>query len=365
MFIHSFKNTFKILLRNKSLIFWSLIFPIVLGVFFKLAFGNLSTSNQFNTIPVGVNEELLKDDSFKKFIDNMEKENYFEVHISKDDSIVNDKDISCYIKSEDEIITKTSGANQSIVESIMNSYKQNKEMIAKVLSKNPNIDISKILEVDDHIKNISKTNMDSVNVYFYVLLGMQVLYGYSWGLEVIYQYEANLSVAAKRNSIAPVNKKISLIASLLVAWIINCLIVLFTMFILNKVFKIDFGGEILPLVGLILVGGLTGVSFGTFLGVSNKASMEVKGGLGIGITMLLCFLSGMMIDRMKLIIEENIPFLNRINPVTLFTDAIYSLYYYNSMDRYFNNLIYLIFITLILMILTFFFLIRGKQYDSL
>lgn len=96
-----------------------------------------------------------------------------------------------------------------------------------------------------------------------------------------------------------------------------------------------------------------------------KPSMEVKGGLGIGITMLLCFLSGMMIDRMKLIIEENIPFLNRINPVTLFTDAIYSLYYYNSMDRYFNNLIYLIFITLILMILTFFFLIRGKQYDSL
>ena len=41
MFIHNFKYTFKTLLKNKALIFWSFAFPIILGTLFNMAFSDL------------------------------------------------------------------------------------------------------------------------------------------------------------------------------------------------------------------------------------------------------------------------------------------------------------------------------------
>jgi len=50
--------------------------------------------------------------------------------------------------------------------------------------------------------------------------------------------------------------------------------------------------------------------------------------------------------------------------VALITDALYSLYYYNTYDRFFGNIIYLSLVTLIFVLGTIFFM-RGKKYESL
>ena len=59
MFKHNFKYTFKVLLKNKALIFWTFIFPILLGTFFKMAFSNIESSEQFSAIKIAIvdNEE--------------------------------------------------------------------------------------------------------------------------------------------------------------------------------------------------------------------------------------------------------------------------------------------------------------------
>lgn len=77
MFLHEFKKTFKVFLRQKSLLFWALIFPLILGVFFKLGLGNIVGSNDFNPIKVAINEDLLNDDNFKDFIDKMVDEDFW------------------------------------------------------------------------------------------------------------------------------------------------------------------------------------------------------------------------------------------------------------------------------------------------
>lgn len=41
MFIHNLKYTVKILFKNKVLIFWMFAFPIILGIFFHMAFENI------------------------------------------------------------------------------------------------------------------------------------------------------------------------------------------------------------------------------------------------------------------------------------------------------------------------------------
>jgi ABC-2 type transport system permease protein len=50
------------------------------------------------------------------------------------------------------------------------------------------------------------------------------------------------------------------------------------------------------------------------------------------------FLAGMMVGEMKYIVAQNLPALSYINPINLLTDALYSLYYYDSLSRYFTNM---------------------------
>lgn len=126
----------------------------------------------------------------------------------------------------------------------------------------------------------------------------------------------------------------------------------------------DFGDNFALIVLLSVLSSLTGVVYGIFLGVSNKLSINVKQGLGIATTMLMSFLAGMMVPDMKIIIAENLPLLGKINPVTLITDAVYSLYYYDSSQRFMENIVYLSLVTLVLGALSLYFM-RGKEYESL
>lgn len=353
------------LLRQKAMLFWALLFPIILGLFFKLAFGNVGNTGKFEKIPVAVNEKLLEDKNFSSFINNMEEEDYFKVTKAADQKILDQDDkLVAYIESRDQIITRKSGIKETIVESIVNAYNRQESMVMRILKENPRADLARVLDVENHVKDISYKNMDPVNTYFYTLMGMQVIYGYIWGLYVVYQYEANLSITAKRNLVSPIKKRTGLAASILVAWIINLSISLFFLFYLKQILGVNFGGQLLPILGLIGLAALTGVSLGSFLGVCNKGNIEFKIGIGISATMLMSFLAGMMNAQMKVIIQKSAPIINRINPVALITDAAYSLYYYASMDRYYGNIACLSLVTLVLILATL-LLMRGKQYDSL
>lgn len=364
MFLHSFKNTFKYLLRQRDMLFWALVFPIVLGILFKLALGNIVNTGKFKTIDVAVNESLMEDENFSSFMKEMEDEGYFKVTTAKSEDVLDDDSVKAYVESMDKIYTKRSGISETIVETIMNAYSQKSSMVARIMQKDPRADLSKILDVDNHIKDVSRKNMNPVNAFFYTLLGMTTIYGYMWGMYVIYQYEANLSVNAKRNAISPVKKSVSLGAAVLASWIINFAITLFFIFYLKRVLGVGFGDRALPLIALSALSSLTGVSFGILLGVSNKATIDTKIGLGIAITMTMSFLAGMMKSDMKVIVAEKAPIINKINPVAIVTDAVYSLYYYDSMDRFMQNMIYLGIVTAIFIIVSLCFM-RGKEYESL
>ena len=54
MFGHNFKYTFKVLMRNRMLLFWTFVFPLVLGTMFKLAFSNIENSEKLNVIPIAI-----------------------------------------------------------------------------------------------------------------------------------------------------------------------------------------------------------------------------------------------------------------------------------------------------------------------
>ena len=67
---------------------------------------------------------------------------------------------------------------------------------------------------------------------------------------------------------------------------------------------------------------------------------------------------------MKYIVDKNIPIVNKLNPASMITDGFYSLYYYDTLDRYFFNIASLLIFALIMITISYFSL-RRQKYDSI
>lgn len=68
------KYHFRILLRNREQMFWILLFPILLGIMFKVAFSNISSSEIQKPVSIAVVEENNSDalKNIKTFLEKTE-----------------------------------------------------------------------------------------------------------------------------------------------------------------------------------------------------------------------------------------------------------------------------------------------------
>ena len=374
---HVFKNQLIITLRSKSLIFWTLLFPIILGTFFSLAFSNLYSDEIFEPIDIAVvnDENYNLQTDFKQIINDISssEDKIFNVTLVDEEQakelLLDNKIVGYYIvKNNINIVVKTSGIDQTIMKYVVDNYYQTYSVAQNLYKYNPsnfseelinNINTDKDLFVD-----ISNKNTDFTVIYFYTLIGMVCLYAGFFGINSVKETEANLTKRAARLSVAPTHKFKNLIATLLSGLLISfvelVILICYLVFILN----VDFGNQIPAILLLGFVGCLAGISLGTFIGVSNKLGEGLKSGLLLATSMTCSFLSGMMMWQMKYIIANNVPILNAINPVSMITDALYSLYYFSDLTRYYSNIISLLVFSLIMIIMSYLF-IRRKKYDSI
>lgn len=381
MFKHLFINKMKILLKNKAMLFWTLIFPFVLGTFFQLALGNIGESFKMEVIPVAVvdNKYYQEDEILKGVISSLSEDNenkLFEtvyVDENKAEEMLNNEEIDGYIllneNNNPQMIVKQNGVNQTIIKSVLDEYLQMTSATKQMINYNPEVIYNGILESMHKEKNYvvddSTENIDFSINYFFTLIAMTCLYGSLIGLDVIKDCEANLSKKGARMCMAPVNKFKVIIASLFAGYVIQLVALALLFAYLIFVFNINFGNQVLPTVILSMVGCLAGTALGTFVGVSNKKSEGFKIGILIALTMTCCFFSGMMgVIDIKVFFDETFPILAKINPINIITDGLYSLFAYNNLDVYYNCLMRISIFSLILIVLSYVF-IRRKKYDSI
>ena len=127
MFKHLFMNKMKILLKNKAMLFWSLIFPFLLGTFFQLALGNIGEAFEMDVIPIGVvdNQYYQDNEILKEVISSLSEENenqlFDTIYVSESDAknLLDNSEIDGYILlNEDnnpQMIVKANGINQTII----------------------------------------------------------------------------------------------------------------------------------------------------------------------------------------------------------------------------------------------------------
>lgn len=376
MFLHFFKYQFKTLIRNKMVIFWTLVFPLALATFFNLAFANLTASEEFETVNVALVQE--QDNShFKETLESLQDSddkliNLQVTSLDKAKQLLKDeKNSGYYLVNEDiKLIVNNTGIGETILESIVNEYNSTMSTIENIATLNPQVLQSNILEATNLSKNNFETqdiggNVDLTVVYFYTLIGMNCLNASFCGLRTTSQIEANLSRQGTRIGVSPISKLITVLSGILSAFIIQFIIMMVLMAYLVFGLGIDFGSQTGYILLLIAIGCFTGVGLGNFAGNVLKFKKEdTKISFLSSFSLVLSFFSGMMIIDIKYWMQSNLPILTYINPVSLITDGLYALYYYDNLNRYTTNMICL-FVIGILLILGSLFITRRKQYDSI
>ena len=390
MFCHNFLYALKILFKNKTLIFWTFAFPIILGTLFNLAFSDISNSEKMDLINIAVvdnkqyNDNVIFKDSIKILNDKNNKEQIFKtkyVSLNKAKKLLDKDKILGYIIVDDDvrIVVKKSGIEQTIFKYVIDEINSKidisknitKSLVEKELQNGNYIDyesiykeVSDMMETEISIKDISNKNLDYIMIEFYTLIAMACLYGSLLSMTCVNNILANMSSSGKRLSISK-SKKTSLVLSNLCASYLAQLIGLIILFAYTIfVLHVNYGSNLLYIVMLSLVGSLAGLSLGVFVATTFKVEENSKMGILIGIVMIGCFLSGMMGITMKYVIDKNIPILNKINPANMITDGFYSLYYYSTSNRYLLNVISLIIFSAILLVISIINL-RRQKYDSI
>ena len=396
MFIHNFKYALKTLFRDKMLIFWTFAFPIILGTFFNMAFSNIENSEKLEIINIAIvendefqNNELYKQ-AFKTLSDEENEDRLFNTkYVTEEEAkqLLEKDEITGYMILEEDnpkVVVTTSGINETILKYVVEEITTNGQIVENLIDKEINkelssgiynlynLDYKKIYEnvlektqnQEAKITDISNNNLSYTMIEFYTLIAMTCLYGGTLGMVAINKNLANMSSNGKRVSIAPTPKGKVIFSSILASYITQLigltLLFIYTIFVL----KVDYGTN-LPLIILLgIVGSLAGLSMGLAIGTILKANENVKTGIVIAVTMFGCFLSGMMGITMKYIIDKNAPIINKINPASMITDGFYSLYYYDTLDRYYFNIISLVVFSLVMIIISYTSL-RRQKYDSI
>ena len=385
MFIHNFKYSLKVLFRNKSLIFWTFIFPILLGTFFRMAFNDIENNEAFHAFDIAVvdSPDYENNTIFKEAISEASKDGdnkLFNVKmVNREDAskLLENKKITGYLEfnnSDVNITINDNGIYETILKFFVDEVNSNKKIIENTLNEEinkGNLDyqmvISNVMEkLNETIefKNISRSNLSYTMIEYYTLIAMAALYGGAISMYIINKNMPNMSSVGKRNSVAPIPKSTLLLSGLLASLVVQItgliLLFVYTIFIL----KIDYNSNIWLISLLAVVGSIAGLSLGCVIGTILKTNENAKSGILIGVTMFLSFLSGMMGITMKYVIDKNIPILNMINPAAMITDGFYALYYYGFESRYIFNILSLLIFSLI-MLLASSISLRRQKYDSI
>lgn len=393
MFFHNFKYTLKTLLKNRMLVFWTFAFPILLGLFFNMAFSSIEESETFDSLDIAV----VNDDNFKsneafqgalKELSSNDNENKIfnikYVNLDKAKKLLSNYKIVGYLVFDDEkpeIVVTTNGSYETILKNVIDEISQTifitstvmeDEITKQIIKGNHKIDYQalsnqvkqKIESANSNIEDTSSNHLSYVLIEFYTLIAMTCLYGGVVSMEAMNQSLPNMDSKGKRISVSPTNKFTIVLSSLLASYIVQLIGVFLLFAFLLFVLKIDFGSHILLCILLSIIGSLAGLSIGLFVSTVLKTNENTKVGIIISISMVYSFLSGMMGITMKYIIDKNVPLLNQINPANMITDGFYSLYYYNTLDRYIGNIISLVIFSVILLTISG-LVLRRQKYDSI
>ncbi|MCL1917110.1 MAG: ABC transporter permease [Peptococcaceae bacterium] len=363
-------------LRDKATLFWTWIFPIIMATLFYVVFANLDVMGQLHEIPLGVidTESYQQDISLHSALESVSDENgdtLFTVSLfgntDEADIALENGDIDGYVLydlmgDDPTLVVSDDGLNQTLAKRFLDGYLQIKNSVSIQATER----LSSLLEEETYTKEISLSNnppTEKVN-YYYALLAMMCLYGGFQGLITVTYLQSNLSPLGARQAMAPVGRMRMVAYDLLGGLTMHFLCLLIAVAYIIFVLGTDFGSKLWLVLLTCFVGSVLGVAFGAMVSLTSKLKEAAKVALLITVTMVCCFLSGLMVGGVNYTVAEKAPVVAWLNPAARITDAFYCLYYYDTYERFFLNIGIILIMALAMLTVTALF-VRRQRYDSI
>ncbi|GAX46590.1 ABC transporter permease [Pseudolactococcus reticulitermitis] len=374
LLIYRLKQT----LRDRSILFWTLAFPMILGTFFFMAFGDLAKHDEMATeIPIAmvVRHQSAQTETQKAFLNEMQKEKLIRLKVYPTEKIAKaklaDGKISglFYLGQDLSLTVTKSNLNTSILKAVLDGYTKNVALLSDMAQAHPDklpAAISAMSDLKPAVKAVAPNGKTTSSFlqYFFALIAYACLSGVFLGGNNSFETQANLSALGARRSISPTPKLALILVDFITITMVDFISVLLLTLYITKGFGMSLGDNLVGIVATVFMGCVIGVSIGIMLGASNHASMTLKTGFAVALTLVPSFFAGLMFQNMGIIVEKYCPIFNRINPAAVLADAFYCLGVYDNPARYARDM-WTLAVMSVVCIAVAFSLLRRERYDSI
>lgn len=189
MFWHNFRYFIKSGFKSGNLMFWMILFPIILGIFFKIAFSDIYNDlTSTEPIPAAIVEneenEVFRsvidalNDSENKFLDAKFTDENTAMELLKNGEI----DGIIYSGEKISLTVAENGIEETTLKEFIEQYNLREKIITDVITKDPGNAEKVISELSEEREIIEETpvthgNTNNFDSYFYNLIAMSSLYG--------------------------------------------------------------------------------------------------------------------------------------------------------------------------------------------
>ena len=380
--LHLMKYSFLTKVKNINVVFWPLIFPLALTTLMYFAIGKVEESD-FETVPVAVvsetsdsgREENNEDEIFRTFLTSMETgpELIRAAEMTEEEALEaleNRKIKGVFYSGEKPSLTVGSnGLAESILQMILESYTEGKQTLEDIAQTHPVGMDAAIRQMGEYAATVEQVTLGGRTTngnaqLFYALIGMACLYGCFLGYGTTLEMQANLTALAARRCAGPVHRLNVVFSETVVCFGLHFANMLILLAYMKYILRLEFAGSYAEMLPVLFVGSMIGVTMGMFITSVGKMNEGVKTGIMLAFSMTCSFLAGLMYGEMKNVVDRYAPFVNRVNPAALISDALYCLNVYDAPARYAQDIAILSVLCVLLAAGTF-LVIRRERYDSI
>lgn len=402
--LNTFRYLVLALVRNKGMMVWTLLFPLILMTCFLFMFAGLDEEGQIEPIPVVVVEDAAyqQDESFQAFIAGVSDDStsdddpllvvtFASTHddalaLLADDS-ADAPDYAGIVELDDDglpqVILARLGADatgqmkdvyQSILLTVMDTYVSRHELIGELAQTNPlALMRPAVLEALDGAESITQkvtltqsTPKESVRYYF-ALLGFAAVMGAQTSLIAVLWLLPRTSALGARRAVGGISRLRSLAGTLAACWFVSYLCLIVAYLYLRFVVGVDFMGRDLECLGALAAASVMATALGSAIAVLPKLNESAKSGLltaFVCIASLFAGLYGQPTMRLADTIATACPPSQWINPAVQVSQSLFSLMYYDTLGPYFMHIVALLIMAAVLFVCSAAAL-RRQRYASL
>ncbi|PKK40075.1 hypothetical protein ABB02_00581 [Clostridiaceae bacterium JG1575] len=336
-------------LREKSFTFWNVIYPLIMGLLFFIAFQRLMTPQ-----PLSVRVGVPPGSVFEEQLQSADGFQVQPLHLEAAKTALSAKTIDGYLDETGTLLVNQSGFKQSVLYAVAAQAEQMNALGIPLYA----YDFSK------SYTQIQASTQNPWAIPFYSLIGMVALYSVYAGVEYARAMQANQSTVALRMNVVPLKKRSFLFGGFVTGILLNFGSNLILLAFLRWGLGLHLTQNLAPTLLLVLLGNLLGLGVGLFIGASNHFSQNFKNMMAVGLTLFMASLSGMMSPEVKTVVQNQWPLLDRWNPVAIITTELYRVNDLHLMNSFYPALVRLSLLTILFFALALLFL-RRKTYESL